>query len=172
MGKPKKSHGMRPRGIIIAALLILAAFGGGCTQRNAYVPPPPPEVVVATAEQRTITLYHEYTGNTAASAAVQIRARVSGYLEKMAFRTVKRSRRTNCCLSLTGGLMPPPWPTPRCFWKAARQPSSNKSRSINGMSPYFPLTPSRQNRRTSTKATSWSPRPVWGRRKPRWSRPN
>ena len=95
MGKPKKSHGMRPRGIIIAALLILAALGGGCTQRNAYVPPPPPEVVVATAEQRTITLYHEYTGNTAASAAVQIRARVSGYLEKIGFQdgeTVKKDQ--------------------------------------------------------------------------------
>src|SRR5579871_1654567 len=67
----------------------------GCMRRNNYVAPPPPEVVVATAEQRTITIYHEYTGNTSASATVQIRARVSGYLEKIGFEdgvTVKKDQ--------------------------------------------------------------------------------
>lgn len=74
----------RQRCALLAVLFLLVA--GGCTQRNAYVPPPPPEVTVGTAEQRTITLYHDYTGTTEASNSVQVRARVTGYLEQADFQ--------------------------------------------------------------------------------------
>lgn len=57
----------------------LLLFGGlifGCRSRNAYIPPPPPDVIVGVPEQRSVTLYHYYTGTTQASDSVEIRARV------------------------------------------------------------------------------------------------
>ncbi|MEN6493408.1 MAG: efflux RND transporter periplasmic adaptor subunit, partial [Thermoguttaceae bacterium] len=72
----------RCAGLTVLLLLVV----GGCTQRNTYVPPPPPEVSVTAAEQREITIYHDFTGTTEASNSVQIRARVTGYLEKVQFQ--------------------------------------------------------------------------------------
>jgi RND family efflux transporter MFP subunit len=45
----------------------------------------PPEVTVTPAVEREVTDSVEYTGRTEAVAAVEIRARVSGYLEKINF---------------------------------------------------------------------------------------
>jgi RND family efflux transporter MFP subunit len=72
-------------GILVAALLLLGQ-ALGCGQRNAYVPPPPPEVVVATPEQRSVTIYHEFPGTIQASEAVDVRSRVTGYLESIHFQ--------------------------------------------------------------------------------------
>ena len=57
----------------------------GCQRQNQYVEPPPPKVIVATAERQPVTIYHEYTGNTQASAVVTLEARVQGYLQKIEF---------------------------------------------------------------------------------------
>jgi RND family efflux transporter MFP subunit len=48
-------------------------------------PPAPPEVVVAMPQQRDVTIMHEFVGTTQARESVEIRARVQGYLEKVAF---------------------------------------------------------------------------------------
>jgi RND family efflux transporter MFP subunit len=69
--------------VVLCALLCMSA---GCSRGNVYAPPPPPEVVVGTAQQRPVTEYHEYTGNTQASEFVQIRARVGGYLDSIHFK--------------------------------------------------------------------------------------
>jgi RND family efflux transporter MFP subunit len=47
--------------------------------------PTPPEVTVATPEMRDVTLFQDFTGNTEAVEAVEIRARVQGYLESASF---------------------------------------------------------------------------------------
>jgi membrane fusion protein, multidrug efflux system len=69
------------------AALWLVFFGGlaGCQRKNQYVAPPPPKVIVATAQREPVTIYHEYTGSTQASAVVQLQARVQGYLQKILF---------------------------------------------------------------------------------------
>lgn len=48
-------------------------------------PPPPPEVTVAVPERRDVQGYLEFTGNTAAFAEVEVRARVRGFLEEVHF---------------------------------------------------------------------------------------
>lgn len=57
----------------------------GCGQRNQYVAPPPPQVTVAQPVVRDVVDYLEFTGTTRATDVVDIRARVNGYLKKIAF---------------------------------------------------------------------------------------
>jgi RND family efflux transporter MFP subunit len=70
------------RRLAIAALLLAAIASCG---RNKYAPPPPAEVTVTRPIAREITTYNEFTGYTAAIEAVEIRARVQGYLQSMHF---------------------------------------------------------------------------------------
>jgi len=72
-------------------LLWLALAGAiGCSRHpNEYQPPPPPSVTVATPLRQTVTNYLEETGTTEPVEMVAIRARVSGYLEKINFEAGK-----------------------------------------------------------------------------------
>ena len=65
---------------LAAALLLLAACG-----RNRYAPPPAPEVTVSRPIEKEITTYNEFTGHTTAFEAVDVRARVQGYLQSVNF---------------------------------------------------------------------------------------
>jgi RND family efflux transporter MFP subunit len=57
----------------------------GCKRENRYAPPPPPEVTVSHPLEQEVTTYLEFTGHTAALEAVDIRARVQGYLKSIHF---------------------------------------------------------------------------------------
>ncbi|MBV9491934.1 MAG: efflux RND transporter periplasmic adaptor subunit [Verrucomicrobia bacterium] len=66
------------------ALCILAT---ACKQTTQAPPPaPPPPVTVATPTRKEIVEWDEYTGRTAAVESVQIRPRVSGYIDKISFK--------------------------------------------------------------------------------------
>jgi RND family efflux transporter MFP subunit len=69
---------------VILAVLLLSAVG--CTQANTYVAPPPPEVAVAQPVTEEVIDYLETTGTTRALEAVDLRARVSGYLQSVEFQ--------------------------------------------------------------------------------------
>jgi len=65
----------------------------GCTPPNEYQAPPPPSVTVAKPVRQGVTNYLEETGTTESVELVSVRARVSGYLEKINFtagRDVKK----------------------------------------------------------------------------------
>lgn len=64
------------------AMLVLAGCGQGQPQGGA---PPPPTVTVATPVKRTIVDHDEYVGRFVAVNFVEVRARVSGYLERIHF---------------------------------------------------------------------------------------
>jgi RND family efflux transporter MFP subunit len=68
-----------------AAILLIFWMFAACDQRNEYVEPPPPKVTVAEPLQQEVTEYLEFTGNTRAFEEVEIRARVSGFLQSMHF---------------------------------------------------------------------------------------
>ncbi|HEY2389466.1 MAG TPA: efflux RND transporter periplasmic adaptor subunit [Candidatus Binatia bacterium] len=67
-----------------ATLLLLLAALAAC-HGNTYAPPPPPEVTVVQPVQQEVTTYSEFTGHTASVEAVDIRARVQGFLESINF---------------------------------------------------------------------------------------
>jgi multidrug efflux system membrane fusion protein len=62
------------------------ALALGACGRNRYAPPPPPEVTVSQPIAREITTYNEFTGHTAGFEAVDVRARVQGYLQSVNFQ--------------------------------------------------------------------------------------
>jgi membrane fusion protein, multidrug efflux system len=62
----------------------LAVASAGCSQ-EVPPPPPPPEVFVAEAIQKDVPVYMELVGQAAGSQDVEIRARVEGFLETVAF---------------------------------------------------------------------------------------
>ncbi|MCI0585322.1 MAG: efflux RND transporter periplasmic adaptor subunit [Planctomycetes bacterium] len=79
--------GTEPGSMRRGAILGLAAIVGGCKpETNAFAPPPPPEVTVANPIRRPVTRYLEYTGTTEAFQTVDLRARVTGFLEKVNFK--------------------------------------------------------------------------------------
>jgi RND family efflux transporter MFP subunit len=67
----------------LALAALLAACGQG--QKQEAKAPPPPTVTVANPVKRTVTDYDEYVGRFAAVNSVEVRARVSGYLDGVHF---------------------------------------------------------------------------------------
>jgi RND family efflux transporter MFP subunit len=61
----------------------LAGCGEGAPKQAA---PPPPAVTVANPTKQTVTDYDEYVGRFVSVDMVEMRARVSGYLEKIGFQ--------------------------------------------------------------------------------------
>src|SRR6187397_1310759 len=68
-----------------APLLAVALLIAGCGEQKPPAGPPPPSVTVAEPIKRTVFDYDEYVGRFIAVNSVDIRARVSGYLESVHF---------------------------------------------------------------------------------------
>lgn len=70
--------------------LVLIAWGGslaGCAKREpALAPAKPAEVIVSPAVLREVTDYEDFTGRIEAMESVEVRARVTGYLNKADFK--------------------------------------------------------------------------------------
>ncbi|CAM2010030.1 efflux RND transporter periplasmic adaptor subunit [Acanthopleuribacter pedis] len=71
----------------VLCFLTVALLVSACQQPDpaAGMMPPPPTVTVAAALQQELTQYAEFTGRFQASKRVEIRARVDGYLTRIAF---------------------------------------------------------------------------------------
>jgi RND family efflux transporter MFP subunit len=66
-------------------LLAIAAGAAACGQNNQYAAPPPPKVTVAAPVEQDVTRYFEATGNTAAVNAVDLVARVQGFVQAISY---------------------------------------------------------------------------------------
>ena len=73
------------RAIILGALLVVAQFLSGCGSEPAASSPQPPPVTVAHPLQKKITEWDEYTGRFVPLASVEVRARVSGFIDSIHF---------------------------------------------------------------------------------------
>jgi len=77
--------------LFFSSLLLVAAIAG-CNKKPGGPaqagPPPakPPEVLVTTPVTAEVTDYEDFTGRTMALATIDIRPRVTGYLDKVLFR--------------------------------------------------------------------------------------
>jgi multidrug efflux system membrane fusion protein len=68
------------------AVLAAAAIGGACSGPVQQAAPPPPEVTVSEVICRQVSDNDEFTGRLEAVNAVELRPRVSGYLQGVHFR--------------------------------------------------------------------------------------
>jgi RND family efflux transporter MFP subunit len=75
-------HGGRDIVLLCALATLVASCGEGPKQGG----PPPPAVTIAKPAKRTVTDFDEYVGRFAAINSVEVRARVSGYLEGVHFK--------------------------------------------------------------------------------------
>ena len=91
------------RGAGLAAALTLATFVAGCGQgdgQKAAAAPPAPAVTVAKPEKRTVSDYDEYVGRFTAVDSVEVRARVSGYLDSVDFKDGQMVKRGDLLFSI------------------------------------------------------------------------
>jgi RND family efflux transporter MFP subunit len=72
--------------LLAAALIFMAPVLAGCGQgQQQQAAPPPPKVTVSKPAKRTIVDQDEYVGRFVPVDIVEVRARVSGYLDKVHF---------------------------------------------------------------------------------------
>ena len=79
---PRLTHGSVAALAALAALLVLAACGDKAPQAG---PPPPPEVGVVTVAPKTLDVPTELPGRVEAARVAQVRARVTGIVQKRLF---------------------------------------------------------------------------------------
>jgi RND family efflux transporter MFP subunit len=72
----------------LASLLTLmtTALSTGCRDAKPAAAAPPPAVEVASVAEQDVDIYGEWVGNTVGYVTAQIRARVSGYLVRQAYK--------------------------------------------------------------------------------------
>jgi RND family efflux transporter MFP subunit len=76
-----------------AALIGTALLAVGCRQAPPAFAPPPPTVTVADVEERELADWDEFIGRLEAVDSVEVRARVSGYVERASFKEGKEVRK-------------------------------------------------------------------------------
>lgn len=68
-------------------LVIATGVITGCQRGGAQQPPPPPTVTVAPVEQKEIVEWSEFTGRVEPVESVEVRPRVSGYVQEVRFQS-------------------------------------------------------------------------------------
>jgi multidrug efflux system membrane fusion protein len=84
--KSKALSNVTPLGILVIALTTLAGLNAGCSSSAQPKAPAPPEVSVAEVICKQIGDNDEFTGRLEAVHAVEVRPRVSGYLQSVHFK--------------------------------------------------------------------------------------
>jgi RND family efflux transporter MFP subunit len=67
--------------------VVAAVLASGCSRGNAQQQMPPPQVTVAPVEQKDVVEWSEYTGRVQPVDAVDVRPRVSGYIQEIRFQS-------------------------------------------------------------------------------------
>jgi len=80
------SHVLRLTSLSFACALLLLVCAG-CERHPTVSAPPPPAVTVAPVEQRELVEWDEFTGRTEPVESVEIRPRVSGYIQEVRFQS-------------------------------------------------------------------------------------
>src|SRR6266403_2679655 len=73
-------------GLFAVAMVVIATVIAACSNSQAEAPPLPPEVDAAQVVTKSVRQWDEFTGRIAAIGAVDIRPRVSGYIDRIAFK--------------------------------------------------------------------------------------
>jgi len=97
---PRKALARSGTGIPVLALaasmlvaLAIAGCGSKAADNAGAGMPPPPEVSVATVLSKEVRQWDEFTGRVSAVETVELRPRVSGYVERVAFKEGQEVRK-------------------------------------------------------------------------------
>jgi multidrug efflux system membrane fusion protein len=74
-----------PLALAVASVLALAVLAG-CSGQASENAPPPPQVGIAVVEVKPVSQWDEYSGRIEAVESVELRPRVSGYIEQVNYR--------------------------------------------------------------------------------------
>jgi RND family efflux transporter MFP subunit len=107
----------------VLPLSLLAGLLAACGQQAAPPTPPPPAVTVAKPLQQEVIDYDEYVGRFLAVNSVEVRARVSGYLDKVHFQDGQMVKEGEPLFSID----------PRPFQNTLAQASSNLAQARANM---------------------------------------
>jgi RND family efflux transporter MFP subunit len=77
---------MLRRGLLLLMCAVAAGVAGCAKEPPAMAPPKPPEVVIDRPVVQEVTDHEEFTGKTEAAMTVEVRPRVTGFLEKANFQ--------------------------------------------------------------------------------------
>ncbi len=85
---PKHLSRVATRLSLVALALVAAMSVGlsGCSSTAAPAAPPPPDVSVAAVIEKPVRQWDDFTGRIAAVEMVELRARVSGYVQRVAYQ--------------------------------------------------------------------------------------
>jgi multidrug efflux system membrane fusion protein len=72
---------------LIATVGAASLLSTGCNRSEAQQHPPTPSVTVAPVEQKQLVEWDEFTGRTEAIQSVEVRPRVSGYIQEVKFQS-------------------------------------------------------------------------------------
>ena len=76
-----------PRVAALAVAGVVATVFTGCGRGSAQQQPPPPVVTVAPVQQKEMVEWDEFTGRTEPVESVEVRPRVSGYIQDVRFQS-------------------------------------------------------------------------------------
>ncbi len=82
----RSGTGMTHQIALTAGLLAVLALAGCTSQAEPSSAPPPPEVSVAQVLNKQVREWDDFTGRVSAVETVELRPRVSGYVERVAFQ--------------------------------------------------------------------------------------
>lgn len=99
--------------------ILIALLLGGCHDKPAQQLPPP-QVVVATVEQRDVAIVREWIARLDGSTNVDIRARVSGYIDRIEFKEGQFVKKGDLLLRID----------PRQYEAALAQAKAERARAI------------------------------------------
>ena len=84
---------MRTNCRLTLSALLIGSFLTGCGKRTQPATPPPPTVSVIQPVAREVVEWDEYIGRLESPETVEVRARVSGYLDKVHFKEGKEVKK-------------------------------------------------------------------------------
>src|SRR5258705_535874 len=84
---------MKTKYLLGVAPLLIGSLLAGCGKHASQVAPPPPTVSAVQPTAREVVEWDEYIGRLESPETVEIRARVSGYLDKVHFKEGKEVKK-------------------------------------------------------------------------------
>ena len=168
-------HRTSLRAVSASAMLLLVSLGlAGCEPsqpRAQTAPAPPPKVTVAKPTKRLLADHDEYVGRFVAVDAIEVRARVSGYLDAIHFKDGQIVKKGDLLFTIDRRPFETSLAQAEANLAQARANLAYAEADLERGQGWYAAAPSRSRRSISARRPSASPRPTSQRRRRRCARP-